>query len=66
MDPTIFRRYLREEFEEVEDENAENAEMIKQKKAEMNDYKMPRRKTTRRKAAPRPRADSQLSANIPK
>ncbi len=45
MDPTVFRRFFREETDEVEDDLHE----VHDKRSEMKDYKMPRRKTTRRK-----------------
>ena len=45
VDPTVFRRFFREEAEEVEDDINE----LNDKRCEMKDYKMPRRKTTRRK-----------------
>ena len=45
VDPTVFRRFFREEFEDVEDEVNEFSD----KRCEVKDYKMPRRKTTRRK-----------------
>ncbi len=45
VDPTVFRRFFREETEEVEDELNE----FHDKRSEMKEYKMPRRKTTRRK-----------------
>ncbi len=43
VDPTVFRRFFREETEEVEDE----VETFQ--RSEVKDYKMPRRKTTRRR-----------------
>ena len=55
VDPTIFRRYLWEadEASEVaEDEVNETTGTMAtttDKRTEVNDYKMPRRKTTRRK-----------------
>ena len=51
VDPTIFRRYLKEaEDDDVpEDEANEAVSMTKDKRTEVIDYKMPRRKTTRRK-----------------
>ena len=55
VDPTIFRRYLREadEASEVaEDEINDTTGTMStttDKRTEVNDYKMPRRKTTRRK-----------------
>ena len=51
VDPTIFRRFLREVEEEdiVEDEVNDTTNTTTDKRTEVNDYKMPRRKTTRRK-----------------
>jgi hypothetical protein len=52
VDPTIFRRFLREvEDEDVpeDDVNETQAATTTDKRTEVNDYKMPRRKTTRRK-----------------
>lgn len=46
VDPSIFRRYQRDEYEEIEDEFNEFSGI---KKPEVNDYRMPRRRTTRRK-----------------
>lgn len=45
VDPTVFRRYFREEAEEFEDDLHE----YNDKRSEVKDYKMPRRKTTRRR-----------------
>ena len=52
VDPTIFRRYLREAEEEDVAEDEINETVVStttDKRTEVNDYKMPRRKTTRRK-----------------
>ena len=46
MDPTVFRRFFREENEEYEEDMTEQ---YNDKRCEVKDYKMPRRKTTRRK-----------------
>ena len=53
VDPTIFRRFLREvEEEDVPEDEINETQMATtttDKRTEVNDYKMPRRKTTRRK-----------------
>ena len=53
VDPTIFRRFLREvEEEDVPEDEVNETQMATSttdKRTEVNDYKMPRRKTTRRK-----------------
>ena len=52
VDPTIFRRFLREvEEEDVPEDEITDTQMTTttDKRTEVNDYKMPRRKTTRRK-----------------
>ena len=47
VDPSVFRRFTRElEHEEVEEENTEH---YHDKRSQVKDFKMPRRKTTRRK-----------------
>eukprot|EP00094_Tigriopus_californicus_P011589 TCALIF_11194-PA protein Name:"Similar to KCNH7 Potassium voltage-gated channel subfamily H member 7 (Homo sapiens)" AED:0.27 eAED:0.27 QI:0/0.25/0.15/0.84/1/1/13/1136/795 len=45
VDPTVFRRYFRDDLEEIEDETNDAMD----KRCEVKDYKMPRRRTTRRK-----------------
>ena len=45
VDPTVFRRYFRDEQEEIDEELADCAD----RRCEVKDYKMPRRRTTRRK-----------------
>lgn len=45
MDPTVFRRFFREETDDFDEELNE----YNDKRCEVKDYKMPRRKTTRRK-----------------
>ena len=51
VDPTIFRRYLRDadEGSEVAEDDINEPITTTDKRTEVNDYKMPRRKTTRRK-----------------
>lgn len=45
VDPTVFRRFYREETDEQEEE----IQVFDDRRHEVKDYKMPRRKTTRRR-----------------
>lgn len=59
MDPSVFRRYFREEEEEPQDREAEGGEneintVGGYNRSDVRDYKMPRRKTTRRKKPRKP------------
>lgn len=47
VDPSVFKRFVREEIEEEEEEGQEA--QFDDKRCEVKDYKMPRRKTTRRR-----------------
>ena len=63
VDPSVFRRYFREEgLEDLKDSEAEENNDVNlvggYNRAEVRDYKMPRRKTTkRRKARKAPETD---------
>ena len=59
MDPSVFRRYFREEEEETQERDAEGAENDAStaggyNRSDVRDYKMPRRKTTRRRKPRKP------------
>ena len=49
VDPSVFRRFDREVVEEPEEEGAETYD---DKRSQVKNYKMPRRKTTRRRRGP--------------
>jgi len=71
VDPSVFRRYFREEgLEDLKDSEAEENNDVNlvggYNRAEVRDYKMPRRKTTkRRKARKVPETDSPCLVDIP-
>jgi hypothetical protein len=59
VDPSVFRRYFREEEEEPQERDNEGGEVEAStaggyNRSDVRDYKMPRRKTTRRKKPRKP------------
>ncbi len=50
VDPSVFRRFVKEETEAVGAD--EDMNEFHDRRCEVKDYKMPRRKTTRRKKQP--------------
>lgn len=51
----MFRRFFRDDLEDVEDEINESED----KRCEVKDYKMPRRRTTRRKKRKEPEEEDE-------
>merc|ERR1712106_652295 len=69
VDPSVFRRYFREEEEEPQERDNDGGEQDAStaggyNRSDVRDYKMPRRKTTRRKKKKPPDSDSARLVDI--